>query len=266
MGANNLQDRVAKLVAALGSGTDAEIEIARRALDHVLIRPAPFQSWPGQQSDSSSDADINPLDLVCVLLEEYVDLKPHEYVAVAAWILHTHVYEQFTVTPRLLATSPVRAFGKSTLLRICAQLVAHPSPADSITATVIYHEVDSAHPTLLLDDDNLGLLINGNLRTMFNGNYKGARVKRLIGGRSRTFHLFAPMFIAAIGTTATLPLPRLTRSIVIKMERSTKKLMRLDPDNPDPAFHEAYRCIIQWARTVSRALLDRTIYNTMANR
>ena len=29
------------------------------------------------------------------LLEDYVALQPHQYVAVALWALHTHVFDRF---------------------------------------------------------------------------------------------------------------------------------------------------------------------------
>ena len=53
------------------------------------------------------------------MLEEYVALRPHEYIAVALWALHTHVYDRFMVTPRLALRSPVADCGKTTLLDVC---------------------------------------------------------------------------------------------------------------------------------------------------
>jgi hypothetical protein len=50
------------------------------------------------------------------LLSRYLEMAPHQFVAVSLWIAHTFVYQRFTVTPRLMVTSPVRGCGKTTLL------------------------------------------------------------------------------------------------------------------------------------------------------
>ena len=41
------------------------------------------------------------------ILEEYIDMKPREYIAAALWVLHTHLFDRFTISPRLAFTSPV---------------------------------------------------------------------------------------------------------------------------------------------------------------
>ena len=50
---------------------------------------------PGSPPDGSN---IGILDLVHALLEQYLELQPYEYVAMALWILHTHIYQQFLIT------------------------------------------------------------------------------------------------------------------------------------------------------------------------
>jgi hypothetical protein len=78
------------------------------------------------------------LELVRFILEEYVDLKPHEYIAVALWIMHTHVFERFTISPRLAFTSPVNGCGKTTALAVIEQLAFRPQRMDNATPAVIY--------------------------------------------------------------------------------------------------------------------------------
>ena len=57
--------------------------------------------------DDDGPSDVpGPLDLVCHMLMRYLHLTPHQYVALALWIIHTHVFDRFTVTPRLALRSP----------------------------------------------------------------------------------------------------------------------------------------------------------------
>ena len=71
--------------------------------------------------------------LIHFLFEEYVALKPHEYVALALWTLHSHVHEQFMHTPRLVVRSPVHGCGKTTLFKVLEKLTARSKGFDWIT-------------------------------------------------------------------------------------------------------------------------------------
>jgi len=64
-------------------------------------------------------SDISALDLIHHLLGQYLYLTPYEYVAMALWIVHTHVYSRFIVTPRVALTSP------GAWLRQDQRIVAH---------------------------------------------------------------------------------------------------------------------------------------------
>jgi putative DNA primase/helicase len=152
------------------------------------------------------------------MLEQYVALEPHEYVAVALWIIHTHVYERFMVTPRLLLNSPVRSCGKTTLLDVAGRLVARPEKSDSITPAAIYHIIHETRRTLLLDEaDNLDLSAKAILRAVLNaGHRQGGTVTRMYRGGAKRLSVFAPIALASIGS---LTLPLMSRSIVIRMRR-----------------------------------------------
>ena len=190
------------------------------------------------------------------MLEDYVALESHEYIAGALWAIHTHVHERFMVTPRLLSTSPVRNCGKTTLLDILSQLVARPEKSDNITAAAIYHHVNKLRSTLLLDEvDNLELGAKAALRAVLNaGHRRGGTVTRMVSGKATRFAVFAPVALAAIGVV-TLPL--MSRSIVLRMRRhdGSRPLKRFD--RADVAaierLDEVYRHVFNWA---ARAKLD----------
>jgi hypothetical protein len=161
---------------------------------------------------------VNVLDLILVLVEQHIGLTPEQRRAVALWILHTWVFDRFTFTPRLALLSPVRGCGKTTLLVLLELVSANGYRSDNITAAAIYHLLGRRKHTLCCDEgDNLGLLKNAVLKSVFNaGHRRGGAVDRFMGGWTRKFVVFAPLAVAAIGT---LPLPLMHRSVTINMQR-----------------------------------------------
>jgi hypothetical protein len=267
-----LRDRLTKLFAMIATGNEQERRAARLAIRKLLakhgkewnvvielVKSASLAGWPGDEpfAGSAPVADINLIDLLYVLLEQYVNLEPCQYVAVALWILHTHLFDRFNMTPRLGIVSLAHGCGKSTLLDILSRLVAKPSRSDSTTAAAICHEVETGYPTLLLDEaDNLGLLRDPTLRAVFNSGHRKGGNRKIYDPRinkSRRLSTFSPLAYCAIGTTATLPVSFLDRSIIIEMHRHDggRKLRPLV--DFDLAVEEAYQRILHWARAV---LLD----------
>src|SRR5580704_15633925 len=257
-------DKLKKLFAMLGQDNDGEFDNARQKISDLLARErrtwkafvdslfsTSSNAWSDWHDHGASDPAINPLDLVHHLLWRYVEMTPQQFVAVSLWIAHTFVYQRFTVTPRLMVTSPVPGCGKTTLLDLLEALCVRPLKSDSITAASIYHAIDREHPTLLIDEgDNLGLAFNGALRAVLNsGHRRGGKVTRYRNGEARSFSTFSPTAVAAIGT---LPLPVMHRSVIIHMERhdGRRELKRLDKDDPDTKadLNIAYRMIFRWAR------------------
>ena len=261
------RNRIRDLHAMVGSSNPGERESAIRKVDewlgkhrktwndlpellHDETRASEAQADPRDTSASEPESTtVTPLDVVRYLLEDFLLLEPHEYIAVACWIVHTHLYEQFMVTPRLVATSPVRACGKTTLLDVASYMVARPEKVDNITAAAIYSAVDEDRCTLLIDEaDNLELT-KGALRAVLNsGHRQGGSVMRLVGRRRRSFSTFAPVAVATIGV---LPLPLMSRSIVIPMARhdGARSLKRFDKaDTAD--LDVAYGHILAWAKRI----------------
>jgi hypothetical protein len=263
------REKLKKLFAMLGQDNDGEFDNARQKISDLLARErrtwkafvdslfsTSSSAWSDWHDHAASDPAINPLDVVHHLLWRHLEMAPHQFVAVSLWIAHTFVYQRFTVTPRLMVTSPVRGCGKTTLLDLLEAMCPRPLKSDSITAASIYHAVDRERPTLLIDEaDNLGLAFNGALRAVLNsGHRRGGKVTRYHGGQARSFSTFAPVAVAAIGT---LPLPVMHRSIVIHMARrdARRPLTRLDKEDADTKadLNVAYRMMFRWARDAQLA-------------
>lgn len=277
---NAIREKLRKLFALLGSANPHERETARLKIEEILRRNR--KTWndltallfgagkidaEGWESDGIRRADIvatgaakkkkagtdrpelsELFDILVHLLQEYIDLKPHEYVAVGLWILHSHVFDRFMITPRLALLSAVRGVGKTTLLDCIRLLAAKSAKTDNATPAWVYHQVDRNRGTLLVDEvDNLGLSTNGVLRAVFNsGHRKGGKISRLSGGQPLDYTTFCPLAVGAIGS---LPLPLLHRSIVIHMERygGTRKLRRFDEaDSSD--FDDVFALLCMFTR------------------
>jgi uncharacterized protein DUF3631 len=261
----NIDADLARNIAALGSSDpDVRAEARRNIADLLARHRKNWNDLTDMLCASSSAAwasnaaahdppRVNPLDLVHYLLEQYVALEPHQYVAVALWCIHTHVFDRFMVTPRLELCSPVAGCGKTTLIDILSKLTAQAEKFDAITTAALYRLIDETHPTLLIDEaDNLGigLQVNRRLRAVFNsGHRSGGTLGISERGTTRKFSSFAPMALA-LPEMRGLPRTLNPRSISIRMERSQRKLKRFDANHPDPALDAAYLQIFLWRQKV----------------
>jgi hypothetical protein len=251
-------------IVALGSSDPDERVKAKHNIDDLLARHrknwndladvlcGSSAAWANHAA-ADDPPRVNPLDLIRYLLEQYVALQPHQYVAIALWALHTHVFGGFMVTPRLALRSPVADCGKTTLLDILAKLTARPEKFDAITTAALFRLIDQTHPTLLIDEaDNLGLSLqpNGRLRAVFNsGHRSGGIVAILERGTPCKFSTFAPLALA-LPEMRGLPRTLNSRAISITMERSQRTLRRFDANHPDPALDAAYLQTFLWRQAV----------------
>ena len=266
-GRRNIRADLARDIIGLGSSNPGERIKARRNIADLLARhrknwndlvdalcAASLEAWACNPSTEADPPRVNPLELVHHLFGEYVVLKPHEYIAVALWALHTHIYDRFMVTPRLALRSPTADCGKTTLLDILSRLTARPAKFDAITTAALYRLIDQTHPTLLIDElDNFGLALqpNGRLRAVFNsGHRSGGTVAISERGSVRKFSTFSPLALA-LPEMRGLPRTLDSRCISVTMERSQRKpIRRFDVNQPDPALDAAYRQILLWRQEV----------------
>jgi Protein of unknown function (DUF3631) len=250
--ASNARDKLERLLAKWNlkwEDIDACIAIANED-DERRAREAAADRASGTTAPTAADDDgsrINVLDLVLRLIELHIDITSDERTAVALWILHSHVFGRFAITPRLALLSPVRGCGKTTLLALLSMLCSDSYKDDNITPAAIYHLLGTREYTLLLDEgDNLGLFTNSVLRSVFNaGHRRGGSITRFISGRPRRYSVFAPLATAAIGT---LPLPLMHRSVIVNMQRhppGSPTLQRLDEF--DPTFPKVRALLQRWA-------------------
>jgi hypothetical protein len=239
--ASNAREKLNRLLAEHGL-TENDLPTIRAAVD-----TSPKQTAP------TDKPEVNVLHLVLRLTEMYVAITPAERMASALWTLHCWVFDQFTITPRLALLSPIRECGKTTLVNLIEALTDEPYKVDDVSAPAIYHQIDRRpRTTLLIDEvDNLSLRNNRVLCSVFNsGHRKGGGSGRFIGGWTQKYPTFAPLCVAAIGM---LPLPLMSRAIVINMQRAPADAQLQQLDENDPSFPAARDQIRKWAATCSLA-------------
>src|SRR5262249_36981222 len=84
-------------------------------------------------------------------LKRYVVLSDPAADAVALWVLHTWLFDKFTIAPRLAITSPTKGCGKTTVLRFINQVARRPKRAGSISPPALFRAVEQFSPTIILD-------------------------------------------------------------------------------------------------------------------
>jgi hypothetical protein len=184
------------------------------------------------------------------VIEEFVAMAPHEYIAVALWILHSHDYLFFEHTPRLVLRSPVGNCGKTTLLKVLQMLAARAKRFDNVTSASLIRKLDETHLTALLDEaHNLGVELRGNglMRAVFNsGHAYGGTVSHMEGHEAREFSTFAPLALALPLSFGALPQELNSRSITIQMKRNAgqRPLKRFVSKPRDPVLDAAYQQIL----------------------
>jgi hypothetical protein len=163
-------------------------------------------------------------------LRQYVVFaSPEQADAVALWIGHTWVYDQFDTTPYLAVQSAEKRSGKSRLMECLSLLARRPQPAAGASLAALFRIINEEHPTLLLDEADTVFSrkssdVTEDLRGLLNNGYRrGVPYLRVVGEGKKMhverFDVFAPKAVASI---RRLPDTVQDRSIVIALKRRSR--------------------------------------------
>jgi uncharacterized protein DUF3631 len=208
--ARRLGFRVSALDSFVKAQRAESTEVGGQGRQFEVPKPDPW-------SDAVDGAAL--LSDMTAAIRRYVALPEGTAETVAVWVVHTHCYDAFMISPRLAITSPEKGCGKTTLLDVLTCLVARPLPTSNASVGAIFRVVEITKPTLLVDEADTFLRENEELRGILNtGHRKGGSVLRCVGDdhEPRTFSTWAPLAIAAIGK---LPDTLEDRSITCRMVR-----------------------------------------------
>jgi hypothetical protein len=166
----------------------------------------------------------NVFDLYHEQFKKYIDAEPHYLVACTLWALHTHIYNKFSRSPRLVIVSPVENCGKSQVLDTINQLAANTEVITSITSATLYNLADMGATLLLEEFDNVNK--TRDLQSILNDGYQFGRHiwrKDPETGVRRKYNIYTPVAIATnLKENGHLPVPStlMTRSVVIRIKRA----------------------------------------------
>ncbi|MGE5513713.1 MAG: DUF3631 domain-containing protein [Bacteroidota bacterium] len=208
----------------------------------VTQAPSP---WPEQVNGAELLHDI------VEAIKRHVALPAYAAEMLALWGVGTHAMQTHaTVFPRLLITSIDAECGKSLILEVLANFTCRPCLVDDASSAAIYRLADAEHPTFLLDEADTWL--TEQFRGILNSGHKSTGgVLRCEGDDfvPTWFGTYAAMAIARIGHFGSMYGPLLTRSIILRISRSSPdEHKRLKPftEGDKAQFHIYARKIQRW--------------------
>lgn len=236
-------------ILAVAAEAEARRESAKAAARQNAAPKAPSKA---------PKSELNLIDILLERIERHVKITSAEALIVALWVLHTHVFDQFEITPRLLIFSPSNGCGKSELMKFLRATTANPYLTTHITPAGACRVLKdpSIRPTLLLDEgENTNLLADPVMRAIFDGGYdeQGGSVDRASGKGLQTYNIFAPLAFAGVRKNDIAPPSVLQRSHVIHMSRAPRGLKLKKVLKNDPELKIIQGIIREWAQTCSLA-------------
>lgn len=187
---------------------------------------------PAMNDDQIIITDVEPWHLPVdgsQLAEEFAEIiSTHNILingaadAIALWCLFTYAHDCFRTSPRLLAHSPVKRCGKTTLMSTVSALANRSLMTSNVTTAAIFRLIDEVHPTLLIDEADTFIHNSAEMAGIINSGHSkdGASVVRLVSDdhKPKRFNTWSPMMIAQIGLP---PETIVDRSIAIPMRRKS---------------------------------------------
>jgi hypothetical protein len=192
---------------------------------YPLVEPtAPVAvTLPPMTAEDATRATAGLLTQCRAWIRRYIVVSDEQAVIMAAWLLHTYVFDAAETTPYIFITAPERACGKSRLMETLEALAASPGRSGGMTAAALVRTIEAKKPTIFLDE--MDAQLGGDkeyaetLRGILNEGFRKGGVFYKCVGKDfdlKDFHVYCPKCFAGIGQ---LPDTVSSRSIVIEMCR-----------------------------------------------
>lgn len=196
------------------------------------------------------------LDDMTAHIERHLALPALSAATLVLWALHTWSAPAHTVSPRLAFVSPEPHAGKTTALRLLAQLTPRPLIAAHARAAPLLVMIDFMRPTLLLDDAERWPFANRVLRAVIAAGH--ARDARMIRESNTPFELpahscYCPCAIALTGRVSD-DLARRSIQISLTPMLPGEQRARLKPAVPSTECEEMRAKCVRWSRDHFAAL------------
>lgn len=162
------------------------------------------------------------LDDLTATISRHVIVPDGAAEAIALWVMHAHCHDAATHSPILVANSPDKRCGKSTLLGVLNCLVPKPLATANITEAGLFRVIERDRSTLLIDEADTFLGRFDSFRGILNAGHQRSAatvVRNTQSGGNYVpckFSVWAPKAIFLIGA---LHPTLMDRSILIPMKR-----------------------------------------------
>ena len=211
------------------------------------------EPWPDPITDIGT-----VLNEIVAELSRYVAAPPAVYHTVALWCAFSHLVHHellgVNIAPRLAIQSATTICGKSTLLECIAGLVPRERMSGSISPAAIFRSITAVKPTLLLDEvdnlihvdggrDLLGILNSGHRR-------RTAFVERVEKTQDGQFEVlrFSTFTAIAFAGINRLPETLQNRSIVVILRRAlADEVPEHLHGGESPTLLELRRKLVRWS-------------------
>jgi hypothetical protein len=215
------------------------------------------QKEPSKLDGVPDERLINVFELIIHLIRlNHIILGFEPAVTVALWILHTHVYDLFLHTPRLILRSFEPGCGKTVLLSLIGLLADQGYLIGHTTPAAIYRRLKRRRTTFLLDEAEHSPLWSSRLfKALFDMGHRQGRSVSLtdvITGEEVEYPAYFPLALALVEERRLAP-QLLDRSIIIEMEKHPEGRDAVGVN--DHRFTTVHRFICEWASTFRRSPL-----------
>lgn len=197
-------------------------DIAKRYPPGEPVAPA-TAAGPRMTVEEAAALTAELLDIIRGWILTYVVVATEQAELLAAWELHTYVFDAFEVTPYVFISSPEKGSGKSTLLRILKAVACRGRSSSGMSGAALARVVEASRPSLFLDEVDAQMKGDKeaaeNIRGILNSGYEPEGVYTRCVGKDfavKDFPTFCPKCLAGIGglwDTVS------DRSIIIEMRR-----------------------------------------------
>jgi hypothetical protein len=252
---HRLRDEAAKELKLPKGALDAELQVRR---DTVPLHG----HWHVVPADEPVEGDSLLRDIIR-RLRRHVVCSHDDALVIALWVMFSWVHDDVAVhSPILLITSAEPESGKTTTLGLISYLAPRALATVEISQAALFRSIQLWQPSFIIDEFDTVLAAKDDdkaeLRSVINsGHTKGQGVVRCIPPdyRPELFSTFAAKAIGMVGRK--LPVPTLTRCIIIELRRCAKG-EKIDPfaHRDDSELGDLRRRLRRWSMDNTDVLRD----------
>lgn len=228
-------DRVRK-----GKAKEMGVQVTTLDAEIKKLRPADDGAELSGQAVEFEDMEQYPgevvghdvLDEALARLMRHMHMDYYEAAICVLWAAHTHAFNLFAHSPRLIIDAPESECGKTVLLHhMLGSWVNKRLTADNVSPAVYFRIVEAQKPTFMIDEVDSWLKQDSDLLGSLKSGFEpqGA-VLRCEGDAHavRQYSVYAPVAMAGIQIAQKLPKSVVNRGMIISLERAKDEVAEAD--------------------------------------